>query len=55
MFIASLITVLLASAIACHLLARSRGASAVFWGLMGSTFGPLAIPFVLFSRGKSFP
>ena len=37
-------------AILCHYVARNRGANAVFWGVMGAVFGPLAIPFVFMSR-----
>lgn len=37
----------IASVIACHLIAKHKGADSVFWGLMGGIFGPLALPFVL--------
>ena len=40
------VLIILASAVACHYLAKRRGANAVFWGVMGLVFGPLAIPFV---------
>lgn len=41
--------ILIASAAACHSIARKRGVSPVFWGSMGFVFGPLAVPFVFFS------
>ena len=34
----------------CHYIAKSRGAKAVFWGVMGAVFGPLAVPFALLSK-----
>jgi len=34
----------------CHFIAKSRGSDPVFWGVMAAIFGPLAIPFVLFSK-----
>jgi len=34
----------------CYYIAKSRGAKARFWGIMGAMFGPLAIPFVFFSK-----
>jgi hypothetical protein len=49
MFIFIYTLVFIASAIICHLVARNRNANAVFWGVMGAVFGPLAIPFVFFS------
>jgi threonine/homoserine/homoserine lactone efflux protein len=50
MVIAILFTVYLASAVIGHFLARHRGANAVFRGVMGAIFGPLAIPFVFMAR-----
>ncbi len=44
--------VLLASVVACQAVAKRRGGNAVFWGLMGLLFGPLAIPFALLARPK---
>jgi len=38
------------SAIICHSIAKKRKANAVFWGVMGGVFGPLAIPFVFLSK-----
>lgn len=34
----------------CYFIARQRQANYVFWSVMGIAFGPLAIPFVFFSR-----
>jgi len=46
--------VIASSIIVCHQLAKRRGKDPVFWGLMGAIFGPLAIPFVYFSKdGRS--
>jgi len=50
MFSVVLIFTFVISAIICHLIAKNRKANAIFWGVMGSIFGPLAIPFVFFSR-----
>jgi uncharacterized membrane protein len=50
MFIAIFIITFIVSAILCHSIAMSRGANAVFWGVMGAIFGPLAIPFVFLSK-----
>ena len=36
----------------CHEIAKRRGASPVFWGVMGALFGPFAVPFVLLSKSK---
>ena len=52
MYIALLIFTFIVSAIICHLIARNRNANAVFWGVMGGVFGPLAIPFVLLSKSR---
>ncbi len=48
-----LIAVTLASAITCHLIAKQRGLTPVFWGVMGLAFGPLAIPFVCLVKPKA--
>ena len=53
MNIAILVSSFIISAILCHYIARHRGANAVFWGVMGAVFGPLAIPFVFFSKADS--
>jgi hypothetical protein len=45
-----------ASAWICYLIAKKRKASVQFWIGMGIFFGPLAIPFVFFSRPEAqFP
>jgi len=36
----------------CIYIAKARGANTRFWGIMGLIFGPLAIPFVFFSKPK---
>jgi hypothetical protein len=43
----------LVSVIACYLIARSRSADVRFWVLMGLILGPLALPFVCFSKPSS--
>lgn len=53
MVIALLVLVTLASVVACHWIAASRGGNAVFWGVMGFVFGPLAIPFAFKAKPKS--
>ena len=41
------------SAVICHQIAKARGGNAVFWGVMGLLFGPLAVPFSFFAgQGK---
>jgi hypothetical protein len=50
MYIAILVVVFLTSAIICHLIAKNRNANAVFWGVMGLVFGPVAIPFAFLSK-----
>jgi hypothetical protein len=52
MIIAALFLVTAASIVACHLIARGRGGDAVFWGVMGALFGPLAIPFAFRAKPK---
>lgn len=53
MNIAILVGTFVVSAILCHFIAKSRGANAVFWGVMGAVIGPFAIPFVFFSKANS--
>ena len=36
----------------CIYIAKYRGVSTRFWGIMGLLIGPLAIPFVFFSKPK---
>jgi len=50
MYIAILTLTLVASAMICHFIAKGRNANAVFWGVMGAVFGPLAIPFALLAK-----
>ncbi len=50
MYLIIILLTFIASAAFCHYFAKIRGANPVFWGLMGGIFGPLAIPFVFFSR-----
>jgi hypothetical protein len=50
MYIVILVIVVIASATICHLIAKNRNANAVFWGVMGAIFGPLAIPFAFLSK-----
>ncbi|QSA98278.1 hypothetical protein [Methylococcus sp. EFPC2] len=51
---AAIIILSLVGAVACHEIARSRGArDVVFWTSMGLFFGPFAIPFAWFSTRKS--
>jgi hypothetical protein len=53
MSIGILVGTFIVSAILCHFVAKHRGANAVFWGVMGVVFGPLAIPFVFLSKADS--
>ena len=48
----ALLLVCLFSVLVCYLVARKRSADTKFWLLMGLLLGPLAIPFVFFSRSK---
>jgi len=48
----ALILATLVSAYVCYTIARERRANARFWIWMGILFGPLAIPFVFFSKPK---
>ncbi len=36
----------------CYQIAASRNADARFWGFMGFFFGPLALPFLLFTKPR---
>jgi len=42
----------IASAIMCYLIADRRGANPAFWGVMGFTFGPFALPFAFLAGRK---
>lgn len=50
---APFIILFIGSAIVCNQLAKARKLKASFWTAMGLLFGPLAIVFVLLSRGDS--
>jgi len=52
MAIAIIVIVTVASLVACHWIAASRGGNAVFWGVMGAVFGPIAIPFAFKAKPK---
>lgn len=45
-----LVLIVLASAAICYAIAKYRRADATYWCLMGSFFGPLAIPFAFLSK-----
>ncbi len=53
MYIVVFTAVFLASAVICHFVAKGRDGNAVYWGVMGLVFGPLAVPFVFFCKHKS--
>jgi hypothetical protein len=55
MFGLTVFLVAVGSIVACHLLARRRGANPVYWGVMGLLFGPLAIPFAMFAKPERYP
>ncbi|MFV1997286.1 MAG: hypothetical protein ACC641_04660 [Acidiferrobacterales bacterium] len=44
-----LIIVLFAFAFLCRAIAAKRNPDKVFWFVMGLSFGPLALPFVMFT------
>ncbi len=50
---AILLTLSLLSMLLLYLIAGRRGANRKFWVIMGLLFGPLALPFVFFSRKKN--
>ncbi len=52
MVVAILVLVTLVSIVSCHMIAASRGGNAVFWGVMGFLFGPLAIPFAFRAKPR---
>lgn len=47
-----LITALLVFGFICRAIAIKRNLDRVFWFVMGVTFGPLALPFALFTNVK---
>jgi len=53
MFIAIFIFIFLSCGIFCHYIAKRRKSNPVFWGVMGTLFGPVAIPFVFMSKSET--
>ncbi len=53
MVLSIILGLMLTSAFICHYVAKHRQSNPVFWGAMGFTFGPLAIPFVFLSKPTS--
>ena len=51
-FIIAILLAGLVSVVTCYLVAKKRNAKASFWVAMAVFFGPLAIPFVFFSKSK---
>ena len=39
----------------CYSVAKHRGAKTIFWAIVGAILGPLAIPFVFFSKPQVMP
>jgi len=46
----TLFSLSLISMVICYMVAKHRGASVSYWITVGFFFGPLAIPFVFFSK-----
>ena len=42
-----LFSILVASMLICHVIAKRKGRNPVAWGVTGAVLGPLAIPIVL--------
>ena len=38
----------------CYAVAKHRGAKTIFWAIVGAILGPLAIPFVFFSKPQVY-
>jgi len=53
MFLLLLVVLNIVCIVVCHMIAKSRGAKPVFWGLMGALFGPFAIPFAYRSKAHT--
>jgi hypothetical protein len=49
MILTALSAIYLASIVACHYVAKHRGANPVFWGFTAFLIGPFALPFVFLS------
>ncbi len=45
-----MIAITLASMVLIYFIAGQRGANQIFWVIMAFLFGPLALPFVFFSK-----
>ena len=45
-----IVVAVLGSVLLCYWIARKRGANVKFWVIVSALFGPLAIPFVFFSK-----
>lgn len=45
--------VCIACAFLLWFIADKRGANTKFWAVMGALFGPLAIPFIFFTKNKT--
>ncbi len=45
-----LISLSIISMVICYLVSKHRGANTLYWITAGLFFGPLAIPFVFFSK-----
>lgn len=39
----------------CYAVAKHRGAKTIYWAIVGAILGPLAIPFVFFSKPEVIP
>lgn len=48
-----LVGIAIVSASICHHVAKRKGLNAAFWIVLGSFFGPLAIPFVFIAKSKN--
>jgi hypothetical protein len=48
----ALLMINLASIVACHYLAKARGADPVFWAFMAFLVGPFALPCVFLARAQ---
>lgn len=45
--------IFIVSAGICHRVAKKKQLNVPFWIVLGSLFGPLAIPFVVFTKSKN--
>jgi len=51
--IVGLLLISAVSVAACYFIAKRRGAKVVFWVTLAALIGPLAIPFVFFSKPRA--